>query len=183
MTDRIHSRHGFSAIELMVVIGIMGMLAGMSVPSLVSAMRRGKVNEAANAIVQVSSQARRLAKRNSDPSQYYGVVIVNDASPRYVALTYGTSASTATILEEDGEPVAKLAFNRNVIAYDGETPLSAGSAASAWMYQNRTANPIQAASATAPAVSILGLNLRTLDGRLRTAVALYSIGLIHVRDR
>ncbi len=90
------SRAGFTAIELMVVLIVILVLIGLAVPGLVGAMRKGSVNDAANAIMRVSSQARQFARTRPAPKStppgvtqaYFGLVIVGDRQP-YVALTWG----------------------------------------------------------------------------------------------
>ncbi|MBA3847126.1 MAG: prepilin-type N-terminal cleavage/methylation domain-containing protein [Planctomycetes bacterium] len=145
-------RAGFTAIELMVVLIVILVLIGLAVPGLVGAMRKGSVNDAANAIMRVSSQARQFARTRpapsttpgSPPAAYFGLVIVGDEQPNYVALTWGTSCTKADIYIQrqwgSGDdrtnfatylgappelkngnpiPVSKLLFNRNVIVYTG----------------------------------------------------------------
>ncbi|MBA3683775.1 MAG: type II secretion system protein [Planctomycetes bacterium] len=177
MIDRSAHRRGFSGIEILVVLSVMATLASMSMPMLLTAMRRARIHDASNAIVEVSSQARRLAKRSAYGSDWYGVVISNQTTPRYVALTRNGS-----VMMEGATPVSKLTISPNVIVYDGAAPLVDGSARSSWMYQQRSALPILVASPTAPNVSILGLVLQTMDGRMRSAIDVYSVGLVNVQD-
>ncbi len=154
------SRAGFTAIELMVVLIVILVLIGLAVPGLVGAMRKGSVNDAANAIMRVSSQARQFARTRPAPTTltpsadraYFGLVIVGDEQPNYVALTWGTTCTKADIYVQkqwnaaddrtlfatyntrpnelkNGNPipVSKLLFNRNVIVFTGtvQDPASA----------------------------------------------------------
>ncbi len=181
MSDRMPARRGFSGVEILIVLSVMAVLASMTMPMLLVSMRRARVHEAANAIMEVSSQARRLERRVTSGADYYGVVIYNQPVgpiPRCVALTYAGS-----ILMEGGKPVSLRPINANVDVFDGGASLVNGATNSQWMYRHRTALPIQVAASTAPPVSILGLELRTLDGRLRSSVSIYSVGLINVQDR
>lgn len=213
------SRKGFTAIELLVVLIVVLVLVGMAVPALVGAMHKGSVNDAANAILRVSSQARQFARTRSLPSGpgvavgYYGLTVGCDNGQTYVALTYGPDATPATVLMQPGgaKPVSKLLLNRNVIAYtgtkydpDAATPVATGDSFG-WLYQYRTGYPIVTASTTAKNMNIgvdpehpspagpevpraqfpnnlRHLSFRTADGRYRTAVAVYQIGLANVQD-
>jgi prepilin-type N-terminal cleavage/methylation domain-containing protein len=132
------SRAGFTAIELLVVIGIMLILMGIAVPPVVGALRRGKVNEAANGVMQCWRQARSLAMANPMPEtpadgsqpKHYGVAVVADpAQGSYAAVIYGSTvidtpaeAADAVLRVDPNGPaddktnpaVAKFRFNRAV---------------------------------------------------------------------
>jgi type II secretory pathway pseudopilin PulG len=194
-------RGGFTAIELLVVLGIIILLMSMSVPGLVGALRKGKVNDAANTIVRVSSQGRQLARTRQigAATKFYGMVLVNDETPAYAALTYGTTASKTTILHRGGDPtkpeVCKLNFNRNITLMLDAAPLTAELG---WMYQYRTGYPIIVNNITASSVNIGAPNLpavdaidsrfskvisvMTIDGKYKSAVAIYQIGLANIQD-
>jgi type II secretory pathway pseudopilin PulG len=203
MTDR--TRSAFTAIELLVVLGIAMLLMAMAVPGLVGALRKSTVGDAASSITRVSSQARQLARSRlvatvgPKAMWYYGVVLVNDENPSYVALTFGASAKKTDILERSdgsGKPVCKLTFNRNItIMLDAEQmdkPEGLG-----WMYQYRTGKPVIANQLTAPNYNIGAPNtgtpaatedisktitVQTRDGRYRAAVAIYQIGLANIQE-
>ena len=87
---------GFTAIEMIVVVSIVIMLVAMVAPSTFSSIKRGRVNEGANAIMTVMSQAKQLARRHSNDKKqdvYYGVLIDCTSSPVKVSLTYGCLAA------------------------------------------------------------------------------------------
>jgi hypothetical protein len=168
-------------------------------------------------ITRVSSQARQLARSRvlsstTAPVMFYGVVLVNNVSPSYAALTWGTSASKANILMRVGDstkPVCKLNFNRNVtLMLDNKTldeEISTGELG--WMYQYRTGVPIITNSLTASSYNIGAKNLislpppavgtviipgtetisktlsvQTIDGRYKAAVAIYQIGVPNIQE-
>lgn len=165
------TRDAFTAMEMMIVIGIMALLATLAVPSLLGSMRNGKVNDAANAVSRISSQARMMARTRYDAVKYYGVIIVNDANPgpQYVAMTYGTdypptkgdvlTTDLSAYVEgttPDSKVVGKANFNRNVVVFDdtlGTAMLTRG-----WLYQYRTGYPIPKLNVggpqTAPPISL-----------------------------
>ncbi len=92
------SRMGFTAIEMMVVVSIVIILVAMVVPTIGPAMRKGAVHDSANAIQRACSQARQLARSNSEPStstKWYGVSVVvpSDGKAAYAVVIYGGAAN------------------------------------------------------------------------------------------
>ncbi len=142
---------GFTAIEMIVVVSIVIMLVAMTVPSIFPAIKKGRVHDAANAIMRASSQARQLARSHQQPSSTgtppcYGVaVVVPDQGAAYATVIFGTFSPTSytavrnkttdTAGGAGGElcgditnlakakPIARYEFNRNVLPY---TSVSAG---------------------------------------------------------
>src|SRR4051812_21594332 len=88
-------RRGFTAVELLVVIGIMLLLMAVSLPAVLKMMRRAQVAGAAEAISSAWRQARDLAIRGSVPDTgpdgqrgapaHYGIAVVKSGNKRYVA--------------------------------------------------------------------------------------------------
>ena len=92
------TRMGFTAIEMMVVVSIVIILVAMVVPTIGPAMRKGAVHDSANAIQRACSQARQLARSNSEPEgsatkplKWYGVSVVvpDDGKAAYAVVVYG----------------------------------------------------------------------------------------------
>jgi type II secretory pathway pseudopilin PulG len=92
-----HVRRGFTAIEMMVVVSIVILLVAMVVPTIGPAIKKGQVNDAANAIQRACSMARQLARNNSEPRggspKYFGVAIVvpteaESNKPAYAVVVY-----------------------------------------------------------------------------------------------
>jgi type II secretory pathway pseudopilin PulG len=143
------NRLGFTAIEMMVVVSIVIILVAMVVPTIGPAMRKGAVHDSANAIQRACSQARQLARSNSEPStntKWYGVSVVvpSDGKAAYAVVIYGGAAndpSSFTFASDqsnqypngtpllDGttgtytgyKPAAKFALNRNVMPFKDST--------------------------------------------------------------
>ena len=136
------SRLGFTAIEMMVVVSIVIILVAMVVPTIGPAMRKGAVHDSANAIQRACSQARQLARSNSEPStntMWYGVSVVvpNDGKAAYAVVIYGNEDPSTSFFSTpdhqypnrtpllDGttgtytayKPAAKFALNRNVMPF------------------------------------------------------------------
>jgi prepilin-type N-terminal cleavage/methylation domain-containing protein len=110
MTTRI-ARRGFTALELMVVLGIMLTLAGVALPATLPALRRARVTDAASDIASCWSQARVLAmsrRPSSDGAlagRHYGMIIVQRAGqPTWAGVIYAKD-DLATLA---GDPEAAL---------------------------------------------------------------------------
>lgn len=191
------NRRGFTVIEMLFVMGTIAILAGMAVPAVAPALRRGRVNEAANLIVRLNSEARALARSSTlSNTDFYGVVVVN-GEPSYAALTYGANASAATILTKNGKPVAKYEFNDSVVVYAGASSATATPISSiGWLYRYGSAYPSMSPSQPVDnpgwwcSVGVTGspvcnsLSVRSLDGggRYRSAISIYQIGVSHVAE-
>ncbi len=181
-------RSGFTAIELLMVIGIMMILMSIATPSVVTALRRGTVNNAANNVMQCWRQARSLAMTcvvpdapNGFQPKHYGVVIVADAANgSYAAMIYGNTAintpadAAGAILRVDptgpaddiaNPPVAKYKFNANVqvrSAALGDTAVDAAERTLAVYAQYRTGVPIapvEVVGGSAPTASPISVGL------------------------
>ncbi len=127
-------RRGFTAIELLIVIGLMLILMAVAVPSVIPALRKGALNNAATDITSCWRQARYLAMTTAIPSginpPHFGMIIRQVAGTRpYVALIYdnvdasgppkllttGEDPDDVTTYDSSKPPVVQSIFNRNVI--------------------------------------------------------------------
>jgi type II secretory pathway pseudopilin PulG len=162
-----HTRGGFTAIELIIVISIVIILAAMVMPSIGPAMKRGAVNDAATAIQRACSVARQLARTYNQPTggatNWYGVAVVVPSEPNkpaYAVVIYDNTVSYSRANDEnyqypnqtpflDGsgvvtgyKPAAKFPFSRNVMPVKsdvaGQYDFMTPGAAVGWFYQYRT---------------------------------------------
>jgi Tfp pilus assembly protein FimT len=128
------ARHGFTAIELMMVLGIMMIMMGMAAPVILPALRHGKINSAINDIMACWREARIMAMSHSIPSTnavppHFGIAINQGATGQAsVSLIYDSVASgIPNLLVQGQDPsdastysatkpaVAQYFFNRNVV--------------------------------------------------------------------
>lgn len=162
MSSRIggSSRGGFTAIELVMVIGIMLILMAIAVPSILPAIRRGQVNDAVNDLTRCWRQARALAMTTAVPTgatpPHFGVLIEQQPGQRpSVAVVFDSVASGAARVLNNGidpvvpstwvatgDPVAEFRFNRSVML--SSTALSGGSTTILIYAQYGTGLPILA---------------------------------------
>lgn len=180
-------RHGFTAIELLIVIAIMVLMVGLAVPSVSESFQRTRVQNAANAIQEVHRQARHLARTEglSDPAlgpatqDHFGVRITATTAE----VTYGGARW--------GD--ATITFPTGVVA------VSNGSAVGTlqWHYQYGTGYPTAVTNYTTPGQLSQAINVgvtsspivddlqvRTVDGtatgRHSAAVRIFRTGPSHV---
>lgn len=63
------ARRGFTLVELVIVLAVISLIAGMAVPRYASASARYRVKAAARRVAADLEMARRLARANSGPVQ------------------------------------------------------------------------------------------------------------------
>jgi prepilin-type N-terminal cleavage/methylation domain-containing protein len=147
-----HPRRGYTAIELLIVLGIVSIITTMAVPAIVPAMRKGRVNDGINAILHVSRQARILAMQNPPPAdgRHYGVAIFDDPDSDktpVVALIFGSPSDGKDdrgriLTGGDGKPVAKQAMSAAVEVWSGEKRLRDGAKIVTWYFEYQSGVPI-----------------------------------------
>ncbi|MDA3961161.1 MAG: type II secretion system protein [Planctomycetota bacterium] len=96
------TRHGMSAIELIVVLSVALLLSAMVVPGTLSALRRNAVRDGATSVIDVWRQAQTRAQReNPDTSSsthaHYGVILVQRGGRAWVSMIYDNKDSAALI--------------------------------------------------------------------------------------
>ncbi len=176
-------RAGFTALEMLVVLGVIIVLSSMAVMAVVPSLRRGRVNDAAGAVIEVSRHARRLAmQRKSTPDDaHYGVVIYHDtagAGTDVVALIHGHPGDKRTndrdriMLAADGKPVSSFRFSPTVsIWQSGVEMREAKKQEVSWYYQFRTGMPLGVSGSsltTAPInIGTAGRDIAKVWGKLQ----------------
>jgi len=136
-------RGGFTAVELMMVMGIMLILMGATVPVVLPMLRHGKINAALNDVMSCWREARILAMTHAMPSlnpvPHFGIMIVQPSSgPSSVSLIYDSvGTGTAQLLRQGQDPadpttyiatnlpVAQYYFSNNVLLATSLSPLQA----------------------------------------------------------
>ncbi|MDA3962040.1 MAG: type II secretion system protein [Planctomycetota bacterium] len=186
------SHRGFTAIEMLTVLSVMGVLAAIAAPAMVPSLRRGLGNQGANAVLSVAAHARtqslshdRPAAGSADAGKHYGVVLYRDGSSWVAALTYGATADPSTILrrnpsDSSSDPVvqSRLGPNAQIVTDSGANQL-------AWLYQYRSGAVIEAPGSNAAHVDV-GLpgspitelfQVMSPDGNHAVDLAVYRIGM------
>ncbi len=91
-----HRRRGFTLIELMIVIGVIGVLAAVALPSFLDSVRKGRRADAINSLAQVQQAQERWRANNASYSSLLSNVPANLTSSGVTpAGYYGVSIDAA----------------------------------------------------------------------------------------
>ncbi len=180
------NRRGFTAVEMVTVIGIMVLLVAMTVPAIGPGLQRGRVNDGANAIITAHSQAHLLALTQVDPNktaknQYFVMIDYETAGSRYVV--------TVGVQENDGSLTVKrtLKLHPGVSVYRKDIELTSPLT---WNYQNRTGLLMPDDTSTtmtdiatfSDPTKELSVRQRGNASKVRANIALYGPGVAHAQD-
>ncbi len=148
-----HARAGFTAIEMLAVLGAVVVMLGMAGIAVVPAVRKARVDRAAGAVVEVARHARRLAMQRTHPANdaHYGVVIATDpdTGETLVALTFGHpgdgkgTARERILRNAAGAPIMAHVLPATVRVWHQDEPLAEREEI-AWYVQYRTGLPLAA---------------------------------------
>jgi type II secretory pathway pseudopilin PulG len=156
------ARMGFTAIEMMVVVSIVIILVAMVVPTIGPAMRKGAVHDSANAIQRACSQARQLARSNSEPEgsatkplKWYGVSVVvpDDGKAAYAVVIYGNTSLVVPSSAYSFASVVDNQYPNGTPLLDGTTNTYSGYKAAAKFPLSRSVMPFK--DATVPTLPTL----------------------------
>ncbi|MEA2030605.1 MAG: prepilin-type N-terminal cleavage/methylation domain-containing protein, partial [candidate division Zixibacteria bacterium] len=106
MFSKFHSRKGFTLIELMIVVVIIGILAALAIPRFMQATTKSKQSEAKGILKQIYVMERAYRQENgtySDDLNLIGVEIAIDAIYAYTIVAAATTfTATATTIAANG---------------------------------------------------------------------------------
>ncbi|MBA3683926.1 MAG: hypothetical protein H0W72_01595 [Planctomycetes bacterium] len=194
-------RAAFTAIELAVVLSIVLILVSTGTIATLPMLRRSAFTQSLGKLEDVAAQARMLARRSADLTNFYGVVVRRNGAVTEAAITFGTSATwTKRVIGAGGAELALVDLGPAVVIYGGNshagaTAMAAG-AEFGWMYRSvsgRVASSsvatlvpafIGVTSAELTSAGIIdsavlvdqALSLRSQDQRQVAAIAVYANG-------
>lgn len=90
---------GFSLIELMVVVAIVGILASIAIPSYQDYVTRGRIPEATSGLAEMRL---RIEQYYADNRTYVGYTCTAPGQPDAFAFTCPTLAANSYLLQADG---------------------------------------------------------------------------------
>lgn len=160
-------QHAFTAIELIIVISVIMVLAAMIVPATMRVMQKTTVNRAAEALIRVHREARQLAMVGhpvAGSAVHVGVALVApaDGSPSYAVLLLGTDLTTELMADDDSDGLPdtgasarpRLRLNLppsiEVLVRHGSNPAAPLSGRLGWFYAWRTGEPLATTASSTP---------------------------------
>jgi type II secretion system protein H len=130
--------NGFTLLEMMVVISIMGVLAAMAIPSYVGTMSTRRLTSATDELIGACHLARMRAVRENtnvgvqfDPGNNRYTVFIDDGTNPTIQFEAGETIVQQGILPA-GVDMYNTNFSNNTVAYNGRGFL-AGNAGSTYM--------------------------------------------------
>ena len=138
-------RRGFTLIEVMIVITIIGILASVAFPSYVDYLRRGKITEATSALATMRVQMEQYFQDNRTYGDVPGVAppcaanssVSPPANARYFDFTCTPRDATAFILSASGRATAGMGgFVFTVNEQNTQASVITGAAAAAGFVSN-----------------------------------------------
>ncbi len=136
-------RAGFTAIELMVTVGIAVMLMAMTLPALARSMHENRIWSGAKAIVSANQEARRLAMERTPGNDLYGVEVRQS----------GSGHPSVVILRGANPLTAPKSLPANAVVYVGSAPLSG---TLRWWCRFGSGTPVAANDPAASAPAVVG---------------------------
>jgi len=94
------NQRGFTLVELMIVVAIMGILAAIAMPNYSEYVKRGKIAEATSQLTQLSSKLERYYSDQTPPSYDSGGgcgIALPPAEAKYFTYACETTGQTYTI--------------------------------------------------------------------------------------
>lgn len=132
------NQQGFTLIELMIVVAVIGILTAIAMPNYTDYVKRGKAAEATSQLSQMSSKLERYYSDQTPPSYDSGGgvcgVILTPADAKYFKYTCVTAGQTYT-LTATGESSERMGGYTYTINQKGikSSDLPGGSSAACWL--------------------------------------------------
>ena len=113
---------GFTLIELMIVVAIIGIMAAIAIPNFISYMCKSKQSEAKTNLGAIAtSQEAYAAETNQYSTSFNNIGFVTKGSPRY---TYSLDAAGVTTFSSSATSTAINGTNNDQWTIDQERALT-----------------------------------------------------------
>jgi type IV pilus assembly protein PilA len=123
MFKLIHSKKGFTLIELMIVVAIIGILAAIAIPNFLKYQAKSKQSEAKVNLKGIFTSETAYFSEQNTYGSFASINFAPTGTARY-ALSVGTASGTADAASEQGAAVAVL--NAGSLNGTCATPVTTG---------------------------------------------------------
>ena len=113
MQIRVHHKHGFTLVEIMIVVAIIGLLAAIAIPNFVRARTTAQQNACINNLRQIDSAKQQWALETRQATN--ATPVISDIAP-YLGRSGVTSTVAATVVCPAGGATATFASSYNILA-------------------------------------------------------------------
>jgi len=170
-----------TAIELLVVMGIMAGLSSMAASGILGAFRRAALSSALSTIIDANDQAQsyaryRIPPPNTAPPAYYGVRLKAAGERIAVETIYADPQQMG-----DARVLNRTLLPRTMRIFRGDSQLSSDMS---WFMRYGLGYPIDPLTGLSKPVGASPpgtgehLSVRSVDGRMRTGISIYEIGTL-----
>jgi len=93
-----HKIQGFTLIELMITVAIIGILAGIAIPAYQDYVRQGKVAEATSNLADLRIKIEQSFQDNRNYTNYVNAAcnLISNGNPAFTAKYFGYACASAT---------------------------------------------------------------------------------------
>lgn len=120
-----NKQRGFTLVELMVVVAVIGILAAVAIPNYTGYVTRGKIPDATS---NLSSKRTQMEQSYQDNRTYVGapVCVTDTTSSKYFTFTCAATANTYTLTATGVGSMLNFAYTVNELNAKTSTITAAG---------------------------------------------------------
>src|SRR5438128_7692282 len=111
MQIRVHHKHGFTLVEIMIVVAIIGLLAAIAIPNFVRARTTAQQNACINNLRQIDSAKQQWALETRQATN--ATPVISDIAP-YLGRAGTVAIVTATVVCPAGGQTATFASSYTI---------------------------------------------------------------------